>query len=103
MLKKATVFLLVSCLVLGSASYWFYGSMEPNWDELKDDKRETSRLKDSDGRAFAEYCLFCRDIATFEEIRQVGQIAITAEDKHFWTRPFAVDFFSIARAFFRNI
>lgn len=101
-MKKKTLCKILAFLVVlfGMMALAFYRKglfKQPDFS-LLEDKKETSKLFDKNGKVIREYCLYCREITKLEGMKGFPGLVIATEDKNFWTRPFAFDIWGIARA-----
>lgn len=70
-----------------------------------EDPRQSSIVYDEDGTALKEFCTYCREVISLNEMGVFPKVAVAAEDRHFWSfwrKRSAVDLLAIPRCLWKN-
>src|SRR5574337_1626880 len=95
---SALLLLILPILFGGLLALYLNGFFAwPDFSRIQD-RRETSILYAEDGEALREYCTYCREIATLDEMGHVPKLAMLVEDKAFEKRLTPVSGRGILRA-----
>ncbi|MDE2180873.1 MAG: transglycosylase domain-containing protein [candidate division NC10 bacterium] len=74
----------------------------PDFSRIQD-RRETSVLYAEDGEVLREYCTYCREIATLDEMGHFSKLAVLVEDKAFEKRLTPVSSRGVIRALWQDL
>jgi membrane peptidoglycan carboxypeptidase len=74
----------------------------PDFSRIQD-RRETSMLYAEDGELLREYCTYCREIATLDEMGHFPALAVLVEDKAFEKRLTPVSGRGLLRALWQDL
>lgn len=93
---------LAGIFLLGFVLYFSSFFAVPDFSRISD-TRETSIILDEQGQAIREYCTYCREIITLEELGYFSRLAVLVEDYTFWERRVsAFSIRSLIRAAWQN-
>ncbi|NJD68919.1 MAG: hypothetical protein C3F12_12020 [Candidatus Methylomirabilota bacterium] len=74
----------------------------PDFSRIQD-RRATSMVYAEDGELLREYCTYCREIATLDEMGYVPKLAVLVEDRSFEKRLGPVSGWGILRALWQDL
>src|SRR5574337_1811985 len=74
----------------------------PDFSRIQD-RRETSMLYAEDGAVLREYCTYCREIASLDEMGYFPKLAVLVEDKGFERRLTPVSSRGVLRALWQDL
>src|SRR5574337_628072 len=100
----SALFLLTVPILFGALLALYLNGFftSPDFSRIQD-RRETSILYAEDGEMLREYCTYCREMATLNEMGHFPKLAVAAEDKTFKERLTPVSSRGLLRAVWQDL